>query len=159
MRVASSFDLDTFLPESTRQSDCILSIAHLPDLTHQELHHSTLERNWQKNSRKCNCHRLQEREVYSHLKNSWASSSFPFPSCLPMFLSWDTIPIGEIGDFPSFILKIRPSNSQVKHQSLLTPEATEMNSTDSTWGVLERDWKSSKVTCWANKSKPATYML
>lgn len=58
----------------------------------------------------------------AYLKNSWASSSLPWPRWLPMLCIWDSIPIGDIGDFPSFVCKTRLSSSQVKHHSFFGPE-------------------------------------
>jgi hypothetical protein len=57
----------------------------------------------------------------AHLRNSCASSSLPLPSWLPIFCSWDRMPRGESGDFPSFAFKIILSNSQEKQHSLFKP--------------------------------------
>lgn len=56
-----------------------------------------------------------------HLRNSWASSSFPWLKLLPMACIWEIIPTGDTGDFPWFAFNRRLSRAHVKHHSFVEP--------------------------------------
>jgi len=120
MRVVSSAkESIAFIPASLRQTDCIASIAYLfivPLLSTMKFSKRWNHKN-KRNSYFIGCRARKP----AHLRNSCASSSLPLPSWLPIFCSWDRMPRGESGDFPSFAFKIILSNSQEKQHSLFKP--------------------------------------
>lgn len=59
--------------------------------------------------------------LHSHLKNSWASSSFPRSKPLPILCKLESTPMGDKGDFPCLAFITRLSNSHVKHHSFFRP--------------------------------------